>query len=297
MSFMHDLLRRPGRHGVDRPNRRPRAIATGLVLGWAGVGAIGALGPALPALAEDALPPAETVIQKMIDACGGADAYAGLQTRFTRGVMHLTWANLEMTRSVWAQRPNQHYVLIESPKLGQIVGGSDGTTVWEQGPKDDPSIKRGRERALVLWESDIGSWSNWKTYYDSATTAGVDTVDGHAAWKVDLVTKEGAKHAIWVDQTSNLLLKHSLWRLVQTGEVPNEIFYDDYREVCGVKMPFRSRGVISMMGGDKEVVFTMDSVACNPTIPQDRFDLPAEVKAFLEKLPAQAAPAGNEPGK
>jgi hypothetical protein len=52
-----------------------------------------------------------------------------------------------------------------------------------------------------------------------------------------------------------------------------------------------------MMGGMQEMVSTTDSVACNPSLPNDRFDPPAEIKALLAKPKTEEAPAEKGDGK
>jgi hypothetical protein len=46
-----------------------------------------------------------------------------------------------------------------------------------------------------------------------------------------------------------------------------------------------------MMGGMQEMIYITDSVVCNAEVPKDRFALPAEIKALLEKSKTGEAPA------
>jgi hypothetical protein len=202
---------------------------------------------------------------------------------------------VELRHTTWAQRPNKSYALMESPALGKMESGCDGTTVWENSAMTGPSVKSGAERAMQLREADFDNWLNWKMYYKSVTTAGADTMAGQATWKVEMVPLEGSPETIWIDQATGLLLKTSMKVQSEMGEVPIETFHEDYREVCGMKIPFRTRQV--MMGGMQEMVSTTDSVACNPAVPKDRFDLPVEIKALLEKPKTEEVPAGKGQGK
>ena len=184
---------------------------------------------------------------------------------------------------------------MESAALGRFESGCDGETVWETSMQG-PSIKKGPERAVQLREADFDSWPNWKKYYKSATTTGADSVAGRPTWKVGMVPMEGAPDTLWFDQGNGLLLKMSTKLQTDMGQVPVDTYLEDYRDACGTRMPFRTRQVIA--GGVQELMLTTDSVACNPEVPMDRFALPAEIKALLEKAKTEGAtPAPDEKGK
>jgi hypothetical protein len=283
---------RPAGCGVFRGWRDLSFVAAGLLL--AGVG-LGVTYAATPAVAEDGPPQAEALIQKMIDATGGKAAYAKLQSRFSTGKMSLPKMGVELSQTTWAQRPNKSYALMESPALGTMESGCDGSTVWDNSSMAGPSVKKGSERAVLLREADFDNWPNWKKYYKLATTTGADTVAGQATWKVEMVPREGSPETLWMDQATGLVLKTSMKIQTEMGEVPVDVFMEDYREVCGMRIPFRTRQV--MMGGMQEMVVTTDSVACDPVVPKDRFALPAEIKALLDKPQTEDAPAAKGEGK
>ncbi|MFH1833962.1 MAG: hypothetical protein ABH877_02970 [bacterium] len=266
-------------------------VAAGLVLAVAGIGTVHL---ASPAHAEDGTPNAGALIQKLIDANGGPAAYEKIQSRFSTGHVSLPQMQIELDHSSWAERPNRTYTLTESPVLGMMESGCDGSTVWENSARKGPSVKKGPERAMQLREADFDNWLNWKRYYKSATTAGADTVAGQATWKIEMVPLEGSPETMWMDQATGLLLKTSIKVQSEMGEVPVEIFFEDYREVCGLKMPFRTRQV--MMKGMQEMIATIDSVACNPAVPEDRFVLPAEIRALLDKEKTEEAPVESGEG-
>jgi hypothetical protein len=275
-----------GWHGLPHrspPRRAMRArrdfglIAAGLALAVTG---IGVTAPAAPARAEDGLPQAEVLIQKMIDATGGKAAYDNQQSLFIKGKVRVPKAKIVLMHTVWAQRPNKKYDLMEAPAFGKIESGCDGSTVWEISEDGGPRVKTGPERPILLREADFDNWTDWKKYYKSATTVGADTVAGQATWKIQMVPFEGPPEMKWMDQATGLLLKASLKRQTTMREIPVEIFYEGYRDVCGLKIPFRTREVA--LTGLPEIVTTHDSVACNPPVPEGRFDLPAEIKPLVE---------------
>lgn len=260
------------------------AVALGLALGISGGGA--------PAAAED-LPSAESILQKAIDATGGADALKKLENRYMKGSMEIAAMGLKAAMSTWSARPASTYTLMESPALGQMLSGGDGTWYWEANAMTGPKVKDGEELALARREADFDGLTNWRAWFQSAATAGVDTVDGRVAWKVTMTPKEGSPETWCFDQETGLQVKASMKVKTDQGTFPVDVFFTDYREVDGLKIPFRMKQ--SVMNGMQVMDFATDSVAHNVTIPDGRFDPPAEIKALIEKKKAGAAPPAETP--
>ena len=73
----------------------------------------------------------------------------------------------------------------------------------------------------------------------------------------------------------------------QMGDVNAEILYDDYRKDGDLLSPHR----MVNRAAQQEFVIQIESVEVNPDLPKDRFDLPPEIKALLNK----PAAAENKP--
>ena len=63
------------------------------------------------------------------------------------------------------------------------------------------------------------------------------------------------------------------------GDVPFEVFTGDYKTFGGVTMPTK----ITQKAAGQEFSLTIQDVKINQTLPADRFDPPAEIKALLSK--------------
>ena len=73
---------------------------------------------------------------------------------------------------------------------------------------------------------------------------------------------------------SGLLVRMVRWNRTTTGTVPTQVDYADYREVAGVKMPFR----IVMTWTDGQNTFVLSDVRPNVAIDAARFARPAPFK-------------------
>ena len=67
------------------------------------------------------------------------------------------------------------------------------------------------------------------------------------------------------------------------GEVPIEVIPADFKEVDGIKMPFKATQKVLT----QEIVIKFDTVEQNVDLPKDTFALPAEIKALVDKAKAK----------
>jgi hypothetical protein len=63
------------------------------------------------------------------------------------------------------------------------------------------------------------------------------------------------------------------------GEAPVEMVASDYKNMGGVVVPTK---MTEKLAG-QEITITLQDVKTNQTIPADRFEPPAEIKALLNK--------------
>ena len=75
-------------------------------------------------------------------------------------------------------------------------------------------------------------------------------------------------------EDSGLLVRMVRWNRTSTGTVPIQVDYADYRDVAGVKMPFR----IVMTWTDGQNTFVLSDIQPNVAIEEARFARPAPFK-------------------
>lgn len=261
------------------PERSGRAWTLGLL----GLFILAAAG-STAARGDAALPEAGTILDRAVEAVGGADAIRAVQTRVSSGKFLLPAMGIEGALTSWAARPNLIYTVIESPALGQIVSGSDGTNIWENTAMAGPNLKEGEERAVSARQNDMDGLANWRKHYSSVETVGKEEVDGAECYKLSLTPNEGPVETHFYNAETGLLAKMEMTMKTDMGEIPIESFLSDYREVSGLMIPFHTRQIIMKM---QEMATVIDSVAINVEIPPDRFALPPAIQALVEKKEAE----------
>ena len=212
----------------------------------------------------------------------GRARYAGL--RETGAQRHLT---------VYEAAPDKYLGITELPGIGKISSGSNGEVAWENSALQGPRVKQGAEKADAFRDGAFNPALNWQKLYAKGETAGIETVEGHECYKIVLTPAEGKPLTEFYDKTSGLLVKTMTTVNSQLGEISAEILYSDYQNDGGILSPHHmvNRAV------QQEFVIQIQSVETNADLPKDRFDLPPEIQALVNKAaPAEtkpAAPAAN----
>jgi len=231
------------------------------------------------ARAEEQLPKAEGILDKFVDATGGKAAYEKIHNEKSSGTIEFVGKGVKGTVTSVNAEPNKVYTRIELENIGAIEDGTDGDTAWTLSALQGPHIKQGEERAATLREATLRAPLEWRKLYKHAETAGTETIDDQACYKVVLTPNEGKPETRYFDKKTNLLVKVTMTVASPMGEVPTETTFADYKEESGLLSPRK----VHQKALGQEFLVTIDSIEYNIDIPKDRFDLPAEIKALLPK--------------
>jgi len=243
------------------------------------------LAASLPLLgADEPLPSAQTVMDHWIDATGGRAAWEARRNLVEHATLDFAKQGLKGTLTIYEAAPNKYLGLTELPGIGKIAAGSNGEVAWENSALQGPRVKQGAEKADAFREGAFNAPLNWQKLYAKGETAGVETVEGHECYKVVLTPKEGNPLVEYYDKKSGLLVKTMTTVSSQLGEIKAEILYEDFQKDGAVWSPHR----MINRAAQQEFVIQIQSVETNVDLPKDRFDLPPEVQALVDKKTAEA---------
>lgn len=170
------------------------------------------------------LPSVEAIFEKYVEASGGREAFEKITSRVSSGTVEMTALNMTGTVEFDEQSPNRSSQIIDAPGLGIVQRTFDGSRAWLQ----DPLQGFIRFTGLGLDIARIGAAFNKQTrlkeLYPVARVIGKEKVDGKDAFVVQMGFEKW-----YFDAADGLLLRKG------------NTYLDDYREVDGVKLPFRMR--------------------------------------------------------
>ena len=184
----------------------------------------------------------DKVLERYVEALGGA-ARLGARTSF---VARGTYAGFDtggdrVPVEIVAKSPNQRAWVVRLFN-GDSHRVFDGRSAWWAGP-DSPApletltsgnLDRYRLEALVAFPAGIKqAYSQWKAGLtligDREVTILQGTNPGNGLLPVNF----------YFDEESGLLVRWVRWNQTPLAPVPTAVDYDDYRDVAGVKMPFK----------------------------------------------------------
>jgi len=235
--------------------------------------------------AQDAPPTAAELVARNLAARGGAEKWSRIHTLELRGKFD-AWSD-PVAMTIERARPAQYrfdYRLFGTP----AVLACDGKTPWlasaALGAPEPQPIEDSWKRNVI---EDSGFVSRLQQLAEDGApmeVLGRGDVDGVAAWKLQ-ASPAGVPSEVWyLDAKTGLELKRESTTFdVFSGavEMPMETYYMDFREVEGVRFPFREERHF----GTRYHVFELDAVRINPEIAPARFAAPKKPDAAAPPAP------------
>jgi photosynthetic reaction center cytochrome c subunit len=202
---------------------------------------------------DDVVPPAaggptaDQILNKYIDALGGAERLAGL-TSFVATGTSIGYGGFggDGEFAIYAKAPNQRTTLItfkNDPDRGASVWAFDGRTGWIKTPRGllkdyeliGGELDGARLEAQMAFPGQIKqALNNWRV----GLTRSIEDRDYLV---VQGSGPRGLLATLYFDPQSGLLARMVRYSPSPIGRIPTQIDYSDYRDVGGIKLPFEYR--------------------------------------------------------
>jgi hypothetical protein len=232
-----------------------------------------------PALIAQSLPSGEAVMERYIEVTGGRAAYAKQHSLVLKGNMEMAPMGLKGSLTISKAEPNLSLAEIEFAGLGKITNGFNGQVAWGLSAMQGPQVKEGEEKASAAREAHFHS-ENWKEDYKEVLNQGLETLDGKSCYKLKMTPHQGKPHTEFYDAKSGLQVKSITTEASPMGEIQAETMLDDWRKVEGGSL-FPHKIITKGMG--QTTTITLENITVNAALPAERFNLPAEIKALVDK--------------
>ena len=230
--------------------------------------------PNSPNIYPDRKVTADQVFEKYFQALGGRDRVASLTSFVATGTYSgFNTGGADVPVEIYSRAPDQRTQIIHMD-IGDGVKTYDGRNGWvaeEWRPVPLVTLTGGnltgaRLDAVISFPAGIQkSFSDWKV--------GSTVIDDRAIQILQGTNSGETPVNLYFDETG-LLVRVVRWNKTAVGTVPTQIDYADYREVAGVKLPFR----ILMTWTDGQNTFTLKEVRTNVAIDAAKFSRPAPFK-------------------
>jgi len=230
-----------------------------------------------PAHAQDV----HKILDQYLKAVGGSKVVSKLQTVSLDG----TFAGSSIsetgdkpgTYTFILKQPNRYYSEVRADGK-TLIDGYDGKSAWHQMESGEISTLLGEqavqvEAAARYYNARMQSLAKLKI---GAAYKGEAQVHGRAAQQVELTYPTGVQWEVFFDPQTHLIVEE---KALISG-VPRDIFYDDYRAVNGLKVPYK----IEIHRGEQQYTVIVTRVSVNETVGERVFDFPKKSQVQLPDL-------------
>ena len=223
-------------------------------------------------------PSADQIFNKYLEALGGPQRLANLTSIVASGTMLGYGLDAEkQPLEIYAKAPGQRTTIIHSPE-GDNITALDGPSAWMAGPQiAGPAIPvpvlalTGGDLEGLKLEADLSFPGSIKQAF-SQWRVGLQTdIDDRQVQVVQGSSPGGAFATLYFDADSGLLVRVMRYTDSFVGRFPTQIDYSDYREVSGMKMPFKW----TVVWLDGRQTFELTEIKVNVPIDAAKFAKPS----------------------
>lgn len=230
-----------------------------------------------PEATEDDVARGRALLERSVEALGGGEAFASVQAIKQTGTLTLIRPMGEMAIDVetLASFPDKAKSTMRTP-MGDITQLLNGDQVWMINPMGAVQPAPAQMRDSMIEEM----WGNLVFLYSRANEEGLtiqhlgqEEIDGKAVEAL-LITPPGIRpFRLYLDAETMMPVRRAAQTVTPQGPMEIETTLSDYRDVGGIKLPFKQTIVQNGQPGGESVTQTIE---INPEIPPDAFAAPEE---------------------
>jgi hypothetical protein len=221
----------------------------------------------------------EKIINESLKAVGGSKLLAKTRTITLEGTFTNTADGKSGTYTFDTRLPNRYYSELVIGDRSEVEA-YNGKSAWHQTPTAEIATLTGAEgtqleAAALYYNSHLANAKKNKlglAFKGHAQVRGKDTV------QIEVTTPTGLKRQVFFDAQTHLIAEES----AQIAGIDQQIFYDDYRPIEGIKLPHK----IELHRGSDAYDITITRAAVNAQVGERVFDFPKKSQVQLPDLKA-----------
>ncbi|HZF38987.1 MAG TPA: hypothetical protein VE715_09195 [Blastocatellia bacterium] len=218
-----------------------------------------------------ALPDAGEILEKYIKALGGKEAIEKISSRSSKGTFEIEAMNLSGDIENYQKAPNKYASLFSISGVGGGGQVYDGAKGWDSNPMTGLRELAGEELAVLKREADFYQPLNLKKHFPKLEVKGKETVGVSETYVVIATPAEGGPEKLYFDIATGLLVRQDAEHETAQGKVASEAYFEDYKDIGGVKTPHLLKIVSPMFSLKVKVT----DVKTNVEIEDTKFNKPS----------------------
>jgi len=215
------------------------------------------------------LPSVDDVLARYVEALGGAAALKKITSHVVTGTVDIAGVSRGGRFETHAQAPDKGLTVIQAHPVGTIQFGYNGKSGWHTNGKTLTWLK-GVDLAIVQRESDYFAPLRIKNNFPKISLPGMSKIGYRDVYVLDLQPAAGPLERLYLDAQTYLLVRVNTTRTIGRSSEAVEVYFDDWREIGGVKYPFS----ISQSSASLKLAFTVKEIRQNVAIDAKVFQPP-----------------------
>ena len=220
----------------------------------------------------------QKLVEQYIKAAGGAKALSKARTIVIEGTF-LTSDGKAGTYTLNTRLPNRYYSEIVSGDT-TLIDAYNGKSAWRRTANGEFATLVGAEGSQL---EAAGQYYNSHLVDAKKSKIGIgfassSKVRGRDALEIEVTTMSGVKRHVFFDSQTHLIVEEA----GTIGGIEEQIFYDDYRPVNGLKIPYK----IVLHRGPETYDITVTRAEVNGQVGERVFDFPRKSQVQLPDLKA-----------
>ena len=222
-----------------------------------------------PPVTEDAL--VDQILERYTEAVGGRAAIDSVTSYRAQGRFASSALPEQGKFTIWGKDPHKTMSIIEFPRIGTLKKGFDGETRWVQTPAGTFTDESPQQMAELEQDAEVYRAGKIRGLYESVSLEGQARLNGRDVHVLAGKPVKGPTEKLFFDKENGLLRR---WDMVrrnpQRGNIFVKVNLEDYREVDGVKVPFKVRFVFESF----ELTLNVDVLEHNVALDDSLFAKP-----------------------
>jgi len=218
---------------------------------------------------ESPLPTVDEILDRYVQALGGAQAFQKVTSRIAKG-SRIGADGVLVPEDVYQKAPNKILTVTTYPDVA-FSTGFNGIAGWGSSSKEGQRDLPAPVLAQLKSDSDFYKEIRTRDLYRKLTLTGKSTIGDTEVYVIDASPLSGSSEKLFFDVRTGLLVRRYTESETILGMFPLQTDYEDYREVDGIKQPFLIRWSMPGRSWGRKIV----EMKQNVDIDDARFNPPS----------------------
>lgn len=218
------------------------------------------------------LPTVKEILDKYVAALGGRAANERIKSRVTKGTFELAPMGIKGTMETYSAAPGKSYSKTNLQGVGEIIEGFDGTTAWSMNPIQGNRDKTGDELIQSKLINNFYREINLDKLYSKMEVNRAEKLGDRDVYVVTATATGLDPETFYFDKQTGLIVRADSVLVSPEGKMAAQTFYEDVREIDGIKLPFKMRLVLPQF----EAVTTITEIKHNVPVEDGKFTKPKQ---------------------